>query len=122
MSGRTPDTPTTTSSKDHLAESLPLSIDLVTELAGMFQLMADPSRLRIILECLHTPVSVSDIARRLCLSSSLVSHHLRLLRAARLIQSERHGTRIFYHITDEHIRRTLSDMTQHVREDDEPAE
>lgn len=103
-------------------KSISLSADQVTELAGMFQLMGDPSRLRIILECLNTSVSVSDMARRLNLSSSLVSHHLRLLRAARIIQSRRQGTRVFYHISDEHIRRTLADMTQHVREDGEAAD
>jgi len=95
----------------------PLSADQITELAEMFQLMGDPSRLSIILDCLHTPASVSDMAQRLKLSTSLVSHHLRLLRAARLIQAERQGTRVFYLITDPHIRRTLADMTQHVRED-----
>ncbi len=99
-----------------------LSADQVTELAGMFQLMGDPSRLSIILECLHTPISVGDMAKRLDLSTSLVSHHLRLLRAARLIEARREGSRVFYLITDEHIRRTLSDMTQHVREEDDTAE
>lgn len=96
-----------------------LSTDQVTELAGMFQLMGDPSRLRIILECLHTATSVGDMAKRLDLSTSLVSHHLRLLRAGRLIQAERQGSRVFYLITDEHIQRTLTDMIQHVREDGE---
>lgn len=99
-----------------------LSPDQVTELAGMFQLMGDPSRLSIILECLHTSISVSDMAKRLDLSASLVSHHLRLLRAARLIEARREGSRVFYLITDEHIRRTLSDMTQHVREEHDPTE
>lgn len=98
-----------------------LSADQVTELAEMFQLMSDPSRLRIILECLHTPTSVSSMATALGLSSSLVSHHLRLLRAARLIQAERRGARVFYLITDEHIRRVLTNMTQHVQEDALPA-
>lgn len=99
-----------------------LSADQITELAGMFQLMSDPTRLSIILTCLHTPVSVSDMAKQLQLSGPLVSHHLRLLRAARLIQAERQGSRVFYVITDPHVRRTLVDMTQHVREDGEPAE
>lgn len=94
-----------------------LSCDQVTELADMFQLMSDPSRLRIILECLHTPTSVGDMASALGLSTSLVSHHLRLLRAGRLIQAERKGTRVFYLITDDHIRRVLSNMASHVVED-----
>ena len=56
-----------------------LSEDQTTELADMFRLMSDPSRLRIILACLETPVSVGDMANQLGLSASLVSHHLRLL-------------------------------------------
>ena len=89
----------------------------------MFRLMSDPSRLRIILACLHEPRSVSVMAEQLNLSASLVSHHLRLLRAGRLIQSQRRGNRVYYLVTDEHIRRTLTDMVDHVAEtesDDEP--
>ena len=99
-----------------LRASSRLSSDQVTELADMFQLMSDPSRLRVILECLHTPTSVGDMAAALGLSTSLVSHHLRLLRAGRLIQAERKGTRVFYLITDDHIRRVLIDMASHVVE------
>lgn len=100
----------------------PLMDDQVTELTDMFRLMSDPSRLRIILACLHTPVAVGDIAQTLGLSASLVSHHLRLLRAGRLIQAERRGNRVFYLITDEHIRRVLSDMVDHISETGEEME
>lgn len=93
-----------------------LSEDQTVELADMFRLMSDPSRLRIILACLDQPASVGDMAASLGLSPSLVSHHLRLLRAGRLIQAERRGNRVFYLITDEHIRRVLTDMTDHVDE------
>lgn len=97
---------------------LRVSEDQTAELADMFRLMSDPSRLRIILACLETPISVGDMAAALGLSPSLVSHHLRLLRAGRLIQAERRGNRVFYLITDEHIRRVLSDMVDHVAESD----
>ena len=63
----------------------------VGELADMFRMMGDPSRLRILLACMGEPVSVGEIARRLGLSQSLVSHHLRLLRATRLLRAERRG-------------------------------
>lgn len=96
-----------------------VSEDQTAELADMFRLMSDPSRLRIILACLETPTSVGDMAAALGLSPSLVSHHLRLLRAGRLIQAERRGNRVYYLITDEHIRRVLSDMVDHVAESDD---
>lgn len=100
-----------------------LTEDQTVELADMFRLMADPSRLRIILACLDRPMSVGVMAEGLRLSPSLVSHHLRLLRASRLIESERKGNRVYYMVADEHVRRTLTDMVDHVAEidpDDEP--
>ena len=94
-----------------------LSEDAVYELAEVFRLMSDPSRLRIILSCLNEQVSVSDMANRLGLTPSLVSHHLRLLRAARLLTADRQGRQVFYQVTDEHVRRMLGNMVDHVAED-----
>ncbi len=94
-----------------------LSEDQVYELSEMFRLMSDPSRLRIILSCLAEKVAVGDMAQQLNLSPSLVSHHLRLLRAARLLQAERQGRQVFYQVTDEHVLRMLGDMVDHVAEE-----
>ena len=94
-----------------------LSEDQVYELSEMFRLMSDPSRLRIVLSCLAEQVSVGDMAQQLKLSPSLVSHHLRLLRAARLLQAERQGRQVFYQVTDEHVLRMLGDMVDHVAEE-----
>lgn len=94
-----------------------LNEDQVSELAEMFRLMSDPSRLRIVLSCLSEQVSVGEMAQRLRLSPSLVSHHLRLLRAARLLQAERQGRQVFYQVTDEHVLRMLGDMVDHVAEE-----
>lgn len=92
------------------------------ELAEMFRLMGDPSRLRIILACLHAPTCVSDVAARTRLSPSLVSHHLRLLRAARILRSERQGKQVFYAPADEHVQCTIADMVAHVGEQSDPEE
>jgi ArsR family transcriptional regulator, lead/cadmium/zinc/bismuth-responsive transcriptional repressor len=94
-----------------------LNDDQIYELAEMFRLMSDPSRLSIVLSCLAERVSVGEMAQRLGLSPSLVSHHLRLLRAARLLQAERQGRQVFYQITDEHVLRMLRDMVAHVAEE-----
>ncbi len=96
--------------------------DQVVELAEMFRLMSDPTRLKIILACLDGPAAVGEMAERLGISASLVSHHLRLLRAARLLQAERRGRQVFYVVGDEHIRSMLSDMVDHVAEGDVEAE
>jgi ArsR family transcriptional regulator, lead/cadmium/zinc/bismuth-responsive transcriptional repressor len=94
----------------------------IAELADMFRLMSDPTRLRIILACLDQPASVGDMASKLGSSPSLVSHHLRLLRAARLLQAERQGRQVFYLVTDEHVRRMLTDMAEHVEESEDEGE
>jgi DNA-binding transcriptional ArsR family regulator len=93
-----------------------LSDDQVVELAEMFRLMGDPSRLKIIAACLGEPMCVSDIAAKYGLSQPLVSHHLRLLRAARVLRSERRGKQIFYTAADEHVKRVINDMVDHVCE------
>jgi ArsR family transcriptional regulator len=94
----------------------PLADDQVAELADMFRLLGDPSRLRLVLACLDGAHSVGALVESLGLSQSLVSHHLRLLRAARLLKAERHGKQVHYSIADEHVRCVLVDMVDHVGE------
>ena len=90
----------------------------VSQLADLFSLMGDTSGLRIILCCLHEPISVTNIANRLDLSQSLVSHHLRLLRAARMVRSDRRGKQVFYTAADEHVQCVIEDMAAHIAEPD----
>lgn len=104
------------------ARAIRIGDDQVVELAEMFRLMSDPTRLRIILACLDRAASVGEMAEGLGISASLVSHHLRLLRAARLLQSERRGRQVFYVVGDEHIRSMLTDMVDHVAEGEAEAE
>lgn len=88
----------------------------VAQLADLFHLLGDPTRLRIVLSCLPAPIAVGDIAASLQLSSSLVSHHLRLLRAARIVKAERQGKQVFYTTADAHISGVLTDMLEHIAE------
>jgi ArsR family transcriptional regulator, lead/cadmium/zinc/bismuth-responsive transcriptional repressor len=88
----------------------------VPVLADLFRLLGDPTRLRIVLACASEPVSVGAIAESLNLSASLVSHHLRRLRAARIVRADRHGKQVFYAAADAHVSRMLADMLDHVGE------
>ncbi len=94
----------------------------VAQLADLFHLLGDPTRLRIVLSCLDVPIPVGEIASSLTLSSSLVSHHLRLLRAARIVKAERKGKHIYYSAADAHITGVLADMLEHVAEPSNGAE
>lgn len=89
----------------------------VVILAETFRLLGDPTRLRILLFCLVQPKSVGDIAESLELSQTLVSHHLRLLRGARLVRGERRSRQIFYQVADDHVSDVLIDMAHHIHEE-----
>ncbi|MEW6341796.1 MAG: metalloregulator ArsR/SmtB family transcription factor [Paraburkholderia sp.] len=99
---------------------LPLSTETADErvvsLADLFRLLGDPTRLRIVLACVDEQRSVGAIAESLGFSPSLVSHHLRLLRAARIVRAERQGKQVFYLAADRHISGMLAGMLEHVDE------
>ncbi|HEY3596425.1 MAG TPA: metalloregulator ArsR/SmtB family transcription factor [Paraburkholderia sp.] len=90
--------------------------DGVELVADLFRLLGDPTRLRIVLACVDERRAVGAIAQVLGLSPSLVSHHLRLLRAARVVRAEREGKQVFYVAADRHISGMLADMLEHVAE------
>jgi DNA-binding transcriptional ArsR family regulator len=93
-----------------------LTADQTSGLAEMFRLLGEPNRLSIVASCLDGPLSVGEITSGLALSQSLVSHHLRLLRAARLLKAGRRGKQVFYSIPDSHVRDMLTNMIEHLAE------
>ena len=90
--------------------------DEITALAETFRLLGDPNRLRIVLSCLDGPVGVGALAERVGLSQSLVSHHLRLLRATRLLKAGKAGRQVFYSLPDCHVRDMLTNLIEHIAE------
>ncbi len=99
-----------------LSQPISLTEQQGIELAEIFRLMGDPTRLRIILLCMTGPICVGDIAAQLGVEQSLASHHLRLLRAGRVLRARRQGKQMFYSVADEHISCVLADMVEHVTE------
>ena len=95
--------------------------DDVETLAETFRLLGDPNRLRIVLTCLKGPVSVGSIVGKVGLSQTLVSHHLRLLRATRLLKSAKSGRQVFYSLPACHVREMLTNVIDHVTEPHEHA-
>ena len=91
-----------------------LQRDQQSELAETFGLLSDPTRLSIVLSCIDLEVSAGDIANKPGLSPSLVSHHLRLLRSARIVRSERRGKHVFYTMTDACVRDVITTMINHL--------
>lgn len=93
-----------------------LEEECAVELAEIFRVLGDANRLRIAVACLDSPQCVGDIAQHVGLSASLVSHHLRLLRAARFVRSQKQGKQVFYGAADDRVRCVINDMVAHVDE------
>lgn len=93
--------------------------DQGNELAELFRLLGEPNRLRLVVACLDRPRSVGELTEEIGVSQSLVSHHLRLLRAARLLRQKRQGRSVLYDLPDCHVATMLTNMMDHVVEPDD---
>ena len=93
-----------------------LTNDQNSQLSEVFRLLGEPNRLMLMSGCLEGPLSVGELTSRLGISQSLVSHHLRLLRAARLLRATRRGKQVLYAIPDCHVRDMLTSMIDHMAE------
>lgn len=80
---------------------------------GVFKLLADPTRLRIIWALLHGEHSVNELADHVGARPPAVSQHLSKLRLARLVQVRRDGNRLFYALENEHIERLAQEALLH---------
>ncbi len=88
----------------------------IYQLADMFRLLGDPSRLRLVVALCGGELPATAAAEAAGLSPQLASHHLRLLKAARLVRGIRRGRQIYYDVADGHVRHMLADMAAHVAE------
>lgn len=91
-----------------------VTLDQTTELADTFGLLSDPTRLSIVLSCMEQERAAGEIAERIGSSASLVSHHLRLLRSARILKAERRGKQVFYSMADGCVHSVLKIMIEHL--------
>lgn len=96
-----------------------MTADESTQLAELFHLLGEPNRLRLVTACLNGPRSVGDLTDEVGISQSLVSQHLRLLRAGRLLKQSRQGRNVYYELPDCHVRTMLTNMMEHVLEPDD---
>ncbi|GAB2821399.1 metalloregulator ArsR/SmtB family transcription factor [Actinocorallia aurea] len=96
-----------------VAEAMPGDEDVV-ELADVFGLLSDPGRLRVLVALLEGEMCVCDLAVVARASESATSHHLRLLRAHRVVTSRRSGRMAYYRLADAHVRMLLDVALTHV--------
>ncbi len=88
----------------------------IMDMAVMFKMLADPTRLRIINALMLSEMCVQDLTAALEMTQSAVSHQLAALRNTRLIRYRREGKQIYYSLDDEHISLLFNQCLIHARE------
>ena len=86
------------------------------ELAELFSMFADTSRIRILYALFEAEMCVCDLANLLGMTQSAVSHQLALLKRAKLVKARRDGRSMFYSLADSHVRTMLDQGMEHVNE------
>lgn len=95
-----------TSSGDVVTDSSEDYVELAVE---VFAMLADATRIRIILALRENELAVSELAERVNKSQAAVSQHLAKLRLARIVATRRDGTRVFYRLANEHAPQLVAD-------------
>ena len=90
--------------------------DVLFDLAELFKIFGDSNRIRILYALSDVELCVSDLARILSLSTSAVSHQLRILKSSKLVKCRREGKIIFYMLDDEHVRDIINLGLEHIIE------
>ena len=85
--------------------------------AELFKVFGDSTRARIICALTIAEMCVCDIAAALGMSSSAISHQLRILKQARIVKNRRVGKVVYYHLSDEHITTIFNIAFEHVIEE-----
>lgn len=88
------------------------------EAAGeLLKVLSAPARLAIVTELAEQPRFVHELVERLDMSQPLISHHLRVLRGARLVGVERRGREAVYSLADQHVGHIVADAVHHSGEE-----
>jgi DNA-binding transcriptional ArsR family regulator len=95
--------------------TIDLDEDTAVQLAALFSTLGDPGRVRILAALLEQDLNVGELAERVGLSHSAVSHHLRHLRQMRLVRAQKRGRYVYYALDDEHVRDLFAHGLAHVR-------
>ena len=99
-----------------IREKMPLEDDII-DVAELFKVFGDSTRAKIISALSISELCVCDIAELLNMTSSAISHQLRILRQARIIRSRRDGKTVYYKLDDEHISSIFLLAATHLEED-----
>ena len=90
--------------------------DLLTDIAELFKVFGDSTRTKILAALAASEMCVCCISSILNMTTSAVSHQLRILRQSKLVKTRRVGKEIYYSLDDDHIGRIFETALEHVKE------
>lgn len=86
------------------------------DLAELFKVFGDSTRIKLLSVLMEGEMCVCDLAQMLGMSQSAVSHQLRVLKGAELVNFRREGKTVFYALSDDHVKTILSNGMEHIQE------
>jgi len=86
------------------------------DLAELFKVFADSTRIKILYVLFESEMCVCDIAQLIEMSQSAISHQLRVLKQAKLVKFRREGKTVFYSLSDDHVRTMINQGIEHIKE------
>lgn len=89
----------------------------IFDLAELFKVFGDSTRLRILFVLFEAEVCVCDLAQTLSMTQSAISHQLKILKQSHLVKSRREGKSIFYSLADDHVKIMIAAGKEHIEED-----
>ncbi len=98
-----------------IEEKMPDETELY-DLAELFKIFGDSTRIRILFVLFEAEVCVCDLAKALGMTQSAISHQLRILKTNKLVKSRREGKSIFYSLSDDHVRTIIEQGCEHILE------
>ena len=90
--------------------------DELYDLAELFKVFGDSTRIRILFALYEADICVCDLAETLNMTQSAVSHQLKILRTSRLIRSRREGKAMVYALADDHVKTIIAMGKEHIEE------
>ena len=97
-------------------EKMPGETELY-DLAELFKVFGDSTRIRILFVLFETEVCVCDLAQALNMTQSAISHQLKILKQNKLVKSRREGKSVFYSLADDHVKAIIEQGREHIEED-----
>lgn len=90
--------------------------DLLFDLAEIFKVFGDSTRIKILYVLSESEMCVCDIAQVLHMNQSAISHQLKVLKQSKLVKNRREGRAVFYSLADAHVKTILSQGMEHIEE------